>query len=211
MFRLLSKKLIAFLRSTILLNWTYGSLIRGFNRQTVETQIRQFIMEQSDQWLQYLPLWQKIMSPKATVNSYLASGDFCRLLITFANSLDPDQDQQNVCLDLDPNHLTHLQCSWNNFLEKFILKKSQQMTTETWKITQYSKTCVKRPLSKRQKNCFQDQLLLNAGKKYCRMLQGKHFAILWTFIKLPFVTKIFVLSIFEQPFYTWHIFYCMQS
>ena len=25
-------------------------------------------------------------------NSFLASGNFCRLLITFANSLDPDQD-----------------------------------------------------------------------------------------------------------------------
>ena len=29
------------------------------------------------------------------------------------------------------------------------------------------------------------------------MLQGEHFAILSTFIKLPFVIKIFVLSIFE--------------
>ena len=38
--------------------------------------------------------------------SFLASGDFCRLLITFANSLDPDQDQQIVGPDLDPNHLT---------------------------------------------------------------------------------------------------------
>ena len=49
---------------------------------------------------------------------------------------------------------------------------------------------------------FQGQLLLNAGKKYCRMLQGEHSAILSTFIKLPFVIKIFVLSIFEWPFYT---------
>ena len=66
----------------------------------------------------------------------------------------------------------------------------------------YSKTCVKRPLSNRQKIGFQDQLLLNAGQKYCRMLQGEHSAILSTFIKLPFVIKIFVLSIFEWPFYT---------
>ena len=66
----------------------------------------------------------------------------------------------------------------------------------------YSKTCVKQPLSKRQKIGFQDQLSLNAGHKYCRMLQGEHFAILLTFIKLPFVIKIFVLSIFEWPFYT---------
>ena len=34
------------------------------------------------------------------------------------------------------------------------------------------------------------------------MLQGKHFAICLTFIKLPFVIKIFVLSTFEWPFYT---------
>ena len=40
---------------------------------------------------------------------------------------------------------------------------------------------------------FQDRLSLNAGQKYCRM----HSAILSTFIKLPFVIKIFVLSIFE--------------
>ena len=30
----------------------------------------------------------------------------CRLLITFANSLDPDQARQNVGPDLDPNFLT---------------------------------------------------------------------------------------------------------
>ena len=34
------------------------------------------------------------------------SGDFCRLLITFANSLDSDQARQNVGPDLDPNCLT---------------------------------------------------------------------------------------------------------
>ena len=44
--------------------------------------------------------------------------------------------------------------------------------------------------------------LYNAGQKYCRMLQGEHSAILSTFIKLLFVIKIFVLSIFEWPFYT---------
>ena len=60
----------------------------------------------------------------------------------------------------------------------------------------------KRPLSKkRPKIGFQDQLSLNAGQKYCKMLQGEHSDILLTFIKLPFVIKIFVLSIFEWPFY----------
>ena len=61
----------------------------------------------------------------------------------------------------------------------------------------YSKTCVKR-----LKIGFQGQLSLNAGQKYCRTLQGEHSAILSTFIKLPFVIKIFVLSIFEWLFYT---------
>ena len=34
------------------------------------------------------------------------------------------------------------------------------------------------------------------------MLKGEHSAIRLTFIKLPFVVKIFVLSIFEWPFHT---------
>ena len=34
------------------------------------------------------------------------------------------------------------------------------------------------------------------------MLQGEHSAILSTFIKLPFVIKVFVLSIFEWPLKT---------
>ena len=34
------------------------------------------------------------------------------------------------------------------------------------------------------------------------MFQGEHSALLLTFIKLPFIVKIFVLSIFELPFYT---------
>ena len=66
----------------------------------------------------------------------------------------------------------------------------------------YSKTCVKRPLSKGPKIGFQYKLSLNAEQKYCRMLQGEHSAILLTFIKLPCDIKIFVLSIFERPFYT---------
>ena len=38
-------------------------------------------------------------------------------------------------------------------------------------LVMYSKTCVKRPLSKRPKIGFQDQLLLNAGQKYWSILQ----------------------------------------
>ena len=51
----------------------------------------------------------------------LASGDFCHLLIiTIANSMNPDQDRQNVFL--------------NSFL------KSLQMTTKAGKITQHAKS-----------------------------------------------------------------------
>ena len=49
---------------------------------------------------------------------------------------------------------------------------------------------------------FQYHLSLNAGQKYCRMLQGEHSAILSTFIKLQFVIKIFALSFFEWPLKT---------
>ena len=38
--------------------------------------------------------------------------------------------------------------------------------------------------------------------KKCRIPQVEHSAILLNFIKLPLVIKIFVLSIFERPFYT---------
>ena len=66
----------------------------------------------------------------------------------------------------------------------------------------YSKTCIKRPLSKRPKMVFQDHLSFNAGQKHCRM---EHSAMLSAFIKLPFVIKIYVLSTFE-----W-LFYCTKS
>ena len=65
----------------------------------------------------------------------------------------------------------------------------------------YSKTCVKRPLSKRHDIGFQDQLSLNVDQKSCSMLQGEHSAIILSFIKLPFAIKIFVF-IYEWPFYT---------
>ena len=61
----------------------------------------------------------------------------------------------------------------------------------------YSKTCLKRPLIKNSKNGFQYRSSLNAGQKYCRMLQGEHSAILLTCLKLPNDLKPFVLSIFE--------------
>ena len=47
------------------------------------------------------------------------------LLITFASSLDPDQDHQQVGPDLDPDHLTPLK--WfptDNFLDIILSTKA---------------------------------------------------------------------------------------
>ena len=55
----------------------------------------------------------------------------------------------------------------------------------------YSKTCLKWPLEK------EDQLSLNAGQKYCRMLKGEPSAILSTFIKLPFFYQDLCFVFFE--------------
>ena len=46
--------------------------------------------------------------PVDEFNPLLASSDFCRLLITFANRLDLDQDHDSVGPDLDPNCLSCL-------------------------------------------------------------------------------------------------------
>ena len=74
------------------------------------------------------------------------------------------------------------------FLKKSYFEKVQQTTKK------HSKTCVKWPHSKRPKIGLQEQLSLNAGQKYCRMLQMEHSAILSTFIKLPFVVKILLYA-----------------
>ena len=48
----------------------------------------------------------KFFLTNALFNIFFASSNFCRLLITFANSLDPDQDRKNVGPDLNPNSFT---------------------------------------------------------------------------------------------------------
>ena len=53
------------------------------------------------------------------LNSFIFSSNFPHLLITFANSFDPDQDRQIVGPDLDPNCLTLIV-----ILDFFFLKKS---------------------------------------------------------------------------------------
>ena len=49
---------------------------------------------------------KRAVSIASVINSFLATGVFCHLLITFANSLDPDQDRYSVCPDLNSNSLT---------------------------------------------------------------------------------------------------------
>ena len=82
-----------------------------------------------------------------------------------------------------------------------VLKKTKHIALTIEMVLLY-KTCVKRPLSNRQKIGFKDRILLNAGQKYFRMLQVEHSAILSTFIKLPFVIKPFVFVYFEWQLYT---------
>ena len=57
------------------------------------------------------------------LNSFLDSSDFCHVLITFANSLDLDQDRKNVSPDLNPNLF--------DTLIKLILKKKSADDNKT--------------------------------------------------------------------------------
>ena len=90
--------------------------------------------EQSVLTLFFLPkIWKSpldflMMCQLLNTSLRSASGDFCCLLITLANRLDPDQARQNVKSDLDPNCLTLWWYSWKNFLKKLLLKKSPQTT-----------------------------------------------------------------------------------
>ena len=43
---------------------------------------------------------------RAWLNSLSASGDFCHVLVTFADNLDPDQARHIVGSHLDPNCFT---------------------------------------------------------------------------------------------------------
>ena len=51
-------------------------------------------------------------------NSLHASSKFCRLVMIFANSLPPDQAQQNVQPDLDPSCFDTLVFLWKEYFAK---------------------------------------------------------------------------------------------
>ena len=63
----------------------------------------------------------------------------------------------------------------------------------------YSKTCLKRPLKRRQKNWFSRPIIASCKSKVLQNALLEHSSILQylIFIKLPFVFKTFVLSNFE--------------
>ena len=73
-----------------------------------------------------------------SVNSFPASGDFCCLLITFANSLDPDQARQKVGHNRNPKCLT-LMVFLKDFFEKVNFKNNPQTPKKAGKITQHAK------------------------------------------------------------------------
>ena len=76
-------------------------------------------------------IWEK---GPYTINSFPANGNFCCLLITFANSVDPDQAWQNVRSDLDPNCLTFWWYSRKIFFEKVNFLKNPQTTEKHAKL-----------------------------------------------------------------------------
>ena len=64
----------------------------------------------------------------------------------------------------------------------------------------YSKTCLKRPLERRQKFLLKTDYHLMQVKSIAECLE--HSAMISTFIYLPIVFNTFVLSIFEWPLKT---------
>ena len=70
------------------------------------------------------------------ISSFHASGNFCHLLITFANSLEPEQDWHNVGSGLVPNGLTLWECSWKKLFKHLISADDKR---NTWNITHHAK------------------------------------------------------------------------
>ena len=64
----------------------------------------------------------------------------------------------------------------------------------------YSKTCVKRSLSKRPEIGLQDKTIAKCRSEVLKNAQRGACCKRSTFMKLPFFIKIFVLSVFEWPF-----------
>ena len=71
-------------------------------------------------------------------------------------------------------------------VKKSHFNKNVHLTASLQKVhvgCQYSKTCLKQPLKKRQNKDFNNKRKLNEGRKDCRMLPLEHSAIILTCIK----------------------------
>ena len=77
-----------------------------------------------------------------------------------------------------------------------------------YQVMTYSKTCVNSHSQKDRKLVFKTNYHLIKVKSIAECSKG-HSATFLTFIKLPFVTKIYVLSIFEWPFYAGFTVTCL--
>ena len=66
----------------------------------------------------------------------------------------------------------------------------------------YSRTCLKRPLKKKTKIGFLDQVSLNAGQKYCRMLQERILQYFRPSLSYHLSLRPFVLSFSGWPLRT---------
>ena len=67
-------------------------------------------------------------------------------------------------------------CATNSMQEFYLSHMELYVRKPVFRVTDqvrlnYSKTCLKRPLKKETNIGFQERLSLNAGQKYCRMLQ----------------------------------------
>ena len=81
----------------------------------------------------------------------------CRLLITFSNSLDPDQDRHCIGPDPGPTRLALWESSRKISPKKLILReKNQQTKTTTWKI----------PSMQRLSQTLNDHAQLECGGRY---------------------------------------------
>ena len=75
---------------------------------------------------------------KGSFNPSLTSGDFCHLLISCINTLNPHQTRQIVGPDLDPNCYALWWYSWKSILKVLQMKYADDK--KAWKFTQHAKS-----------------------------------------------------------------------
>ena len=130
------------------------------------------------------------------LNSFPASGHFCHLLITFANSLDPDQARQN---DLDPNCLTLWWHSWKIFSKKLIFRKKNMDDKTACKIAQHVKSLsqVRHLLWTRNVflSCLAETILVGPSTTTFIFVENIYLGIslIWSYAFLGELRKIFIL------------------